>query len=119
MTHLVEDFSVEVPVTNPNITDEYTDNVDLKVESWSPSIYIAFTFNSESENTAKQLYKALEKYKRLRFTTGVMGHAENRQIQRTMRSHMSRLYGDKIRQEAVGGFYEDTIFELTTNNNKS
>lgn len=112
MTHLVEDFSVEVPVTNPNITDQYTENVDLKIESWSPSIYIAFTFNSKSENTAKQLYKALEKYKKLRFITGVIEHAENRQIQRTIRSHMSRLYGDKVSQEAVGGFYEDTIFEL-------
>lgn len=112
MAYIVEDFSIEVPVTNPSITDEHTENVALKIESWSPSIYTAFTFNSESENTAKQLYKALEKYKKLRFITGVMEHAENRQIQRTMRSHMSRLYGDKIRQETVGGFYEDTIFEL-------
>lgn len=30
MTHFVEDFSVEVPVTNPNITDQYTEKVDLK-----------------------------------------------------------------------------------------
>ena len=117
MTHLVEDFSVEVPVTNPNITDQYTENVDLKIESWSPSIYIAFTFNSKSENTAKQLYKALEKYKKLRFTTGVMGHAENSQIQQSMRSHMSRLYGEKIHQEVTGGLYKDTVFELATINN--
>lgn len=112
MPYLVEDFSIEVPVTNPNITDEYTETVDLKVESWNPGNYVAFTFSGESENTAKQLYKALEKYKNLRFITGVMEHAENRQIQRTMWSHMSRLYGDKIRQEIVGGLYEDTIFEL-------
>ncbi len=112
MAYIVEDFSIEVPVTNPSITDEYTEDVELKVESWIPEILTAFTFNSESENTAKQLYKALVKYKRLRFVTGVIEHAENRQIQRTIRSHMSRLYGDKIRQKATGGFYEDTIFEL-------
>ena len=117
MPHLVEDFSIEVPVTDPNITEQYTEKVDLKVESWVPDIYTAFTFNGQSQNTAKQLYKALEKYKKLRFITGVMDHAENSQIQRNMRSHMSRLYGDKIRQEITDGLYEDTVFELATINN--
>lgn len=115
MIHLVEDFSIEVPVTDPNITEHYTEKVDLKVEKWVPDFYTAFTFNGDTQNTAKQLYKALEKYKRLRFTTGVMGHAENSQIQGNIRSHMSRLYGDKVRQEAVEGFYEDTVFELIIN----
>ena len=112
MIHLVEDFSIEVPVTDPNITEQYTEKVDLKVEEWAPGPLIAYTPSCQSQNTAKQLYKALEKYKKLRFMTGVMGHAENSQIQQSMRSHMSRLYGDKIRQEAVGGLYKDTVFEL-------
>jgi len=112
MIRLIEDFSIEVQVTDPNITEQYTEKVDLKVEEWTPGTFTAYTFNGDTQNTAKQLYKALEKYKKLRFTTGVMGHAENSQIQQSMRSHTSRLYGDKIRQEIVGGLYEDTIFEL-------
>ena len=112
MIHLIEDFSIEVPVTDPNITEQYTEKIDLKVEEWTPGAYTAYTFNGDTQNTAKQLYKALEKYKKLRFVTGVTGHDVNSKIQRTVRSHMSRLYGDKVRQETVGGFYEDTVFVL-------
>ena len=61
MIHLVEDFSIEVPVTDPNITEQYTEKVDLKVEEWTPGAYTAYTFNGDTQNTAKQLYKALEK----------------------------------------------------------
>lgn len=114
MVLLVEDFSVEVPVINPNLTDQYTEKVDLKVEDFTPSIRAAYTFNGQSENTAKQLFRALEKYKKLRFMTGVIGHAENREIQHNIRSHMSRLYGDKVCHEITGGLYEDTIYELQT-----
>ena len=63
MIYLVEDFSIEVPVIDSNITEHYTEKVDLKVEKWVPDFYTAFTFNGQSQNTAKQLYKALEKYK--------------------------------------------------------
>lgn len=115
MIHLVEDFSIEVPLTDPNITEQYTEKVDLKVEEWTPGAYTAYTFNGDTQNTAKQLYKALEKYKKLLFITGVMDHEENSQIQGNMRSHMSRLYGDKIRQEIIDGLYEDTMAELTFN----
>ena len=117
MIRLIEDFSIEVQVTDPNITEQYTEKVDLKVEEWTPGTFTAYTFNGDTQNTAKQLYKALEKYKKLRFTTGVMGHAENSQIQQSMRSHMSRLYGEKIHQEVTGGLYKDTGIELATINN--
>ncbi|MBQ7424243.1 MAG: hypothetical protein IJV19_05835 [Prevotella sp.] len=112
MPHLVEDFSVEVPVADPNITDQFTEKIELRVEDIITDMRVAYTFNGQSENTAKQLYKALEKYKRLRFMTGVFGYAENSEIQRNIRSHMSRLYGDKVHQEITGGCYEDTVFEL-------
>lgn len=112
MAYLVEDFSVEVPLADPNITDQLTEKVDLKVEDFTPNVRVAYTFNGQSENTAKQLYKALEKYKKLRFITGVIGYAENREIQRNIRHHMGRLYGDSVCHKVVGGLYEDTVFEL-------
>ena len=41
MTYLIEDFSIEVPVTDPNVTEQYTEIVDLKVESWVPDFELA------------------------------------------------------------------------------
>ena len=116
MAYLVEDFSVEVTMDNPNITDQLTEKVELRVEDIISDMRVAYTFNGQSENTAKQLYKALEKYKKLRFITGMFGHAENSEIQRNIRSHMSRLYGDKVRHEVIGDLYEDTVFEIKTTN---
>lgn len=116
MAYLIEDFSVEVTMDNPNVNDQLTEKVELKVEDFTTVMRVAYTFNGQSENTAKQLYKALEKYKKLRFMTGVFGHAENSEIQRNIRSHMNRLYGDRVRHEVVGGLYEDTVFELNTPN---
>ena len=62
-------------------------------------------------------YRTTQKLKRLRKSNSEKNRITSElrlasQIQQSMRSHMSRLYGDKIRQEAVGGLYKDTVFEL-------
>ena len=96
MTKTIEDFSVKVQMVNPDNGYKYTDHVNLVVEDWNEVALVAYTFNSDSENTAKQLYKALEKYGRLLFVTGVTGRTKNQLIQMAVRDHMVKLYGDKI-----------------------
>ncbi len=99
MSNVIEDFSVKVPMVNPENNHHYTDYVDLKIEegwSWYGDMKVAYTFNSDSENTARQLFKALEKYKALVFVTGVTGRTKNWLIQCAMKRHMERLFGDRV-----------------------
>lgn len=99
MSNVIEDFSVKVEMVNPNNGYKYTDHVNLEVqEGWHVfgDTKVAYTFNSDSENTARQLFKALEKYKALVFVTGVTGRTKNWLIQCAMKRHMERLFGDRV-----------------------
>lgn len=105
MSKLIEDFSVKVPMVNPENGYRYTDFVNLEVMDWNNPVLVAYTMNSHSENTARQLYKALEKYKKLRFVTGVTGRTLDQLIQQSLRKNMEKLYGGKIAIETSSSSY--------------
>ena len=113
MSKVIEDFSQKVEMTNPENGHQWTDFVDLKIMDWNTeSIKVAYTFNSDSVNTAKQLYKALEKYKELKYVTGVTGGTANYLIQNNIARHMRELYGDKVEIEEHNERYGDYIYRL-------
>ena len=100
-------------MTNPENGHQWTDFVDLKVEEWgSEPVKVAYTFNSDSENTAKQLFKALEKYRELKFVTGVSGGTKNYLIQNSVSRHMERLYGDKVTIEVHNERFDSNVYRL-------
>lgn len=115
MSKTIEDFSTKVEMVNPSNGYKYVDHVGLKVmEGWA--VYggtkVAYTFNSDSENTAKQLFKALEKYKKLVFVTGVTGRTKNQLIQSIIRRHIEHLYGDRVKIE--GTIMESTLYTINS-----
>lgn len=102
MSKVIEDFSAKFEMVNPDNGYHYTDHVQLEVMSdWVMygNTKVAYTFNSDSVNTAKQLFKALEKYGRLAFVTGVTGRTKNELIQGQINRHMKELYGDRVKAE--------------------
>ena len=117
MSKLIEDFSTKVEMVNPNNGFHYTDCVNLQIMDWDESTLVAYTFNSDSVNTAKQLYKALEKYKNLRFVTGVTGATANEIIQKTVARHMKELYKDKVDIVVDTCRYGDALYMLKTTTN--
>ena len=97
MSKMIDDFSARFEMVNPDNNYHYIDFVELKIEEWGQyAEKVAYTFNSDSENTAKQLVKALEKYRCLRFVTGVTGRTKNWLIQVRIKDFMEKLLGDRL-----------------------
>ena len=111
MSKVIESFSKRFEMVNPNNGYHYTDYVDLEIMEWGQfAEKVAYTFNSDSENTAKQLVKALEKYRCLRFVTGVTGHTKNWFIQVRIKDFMEKLLGERLAWiRSQGG---DTVFYI-------
>ena len=87
---------------------------EITVQGWDNQTdhLMAYTFNSDTEDTARNLYKALKKYGQLRFVTGVEGRTKNSSIQAAIKYHMRNLYGDKVTAEEAG--CESTRYTLVT-----
>lgn len=114
MSELIEDFSKDFRMKNEKTGVEYYEKVDLRIMDWGKNHpAVAYTHNCYSENTAKQLVKALKKYKKLMFVCGVTGFTMNDIIQSNMRVHMEKLMGDKVNWER--GEMTSTIFTLVEN----
>ena len=86
---------------------------EITVQGWGNEMshLRAYTFNSDTEETARNLFEALEKYGQLLFVTGVEGRTKNRSIQSAIRYYMQKLYGDKVKAEDAG--FESTRFTLS------
>lgn len=112
MRGIIEDFSVASPMVNTEDNSQNPEAVVLTVEDWHIMTKVAYTTNSHSMATAKQLYFALKKYKELLFAVGVQDYKENRVIQHTMRDYMKEICGNKVSIEALEGRYEYTLFKL-------
>ena len=87
---------------------------EITVQGWGNEMshLRAYTFNSDTEETARNLFEALEKYGQLLFVTGVEGRTKNRSIQAAIRYHMRNLYGDKVTAEEAG--CESTRYTLAS-----
>ena len=114
MERTIEDFSTKIEMVNPENGYRWTDYVELVVKDWGYST-AACTFNSDGENTAKVLMKALEKYKKLLFVTGVTGGTKNDLIQHSVMKNMEKLYGGKFTVEYSGKRYASAKYELVEN----
>lgn len=93
----IEDFSGKFEMVNPNNGYKWTDNVHLEILDWGYECYVAYTFNDYSENTAKQLMKALEKYGVLTYITGVTGRTMNSIMQSEMTRMITELSDGKVK----------------------
>lgn len=98
------------------IEDFSTENVNLVIEQWGNQTMVAYTYDSSSESTAIQLFKALQKYKKLYFDCEIDDRHEIRRIHQSMREHMKRLYGERIETETKRD--NVTLFKLANNNEK-
>ena len=110
MSKVIEDFSKRVEMVNPENGFKYTDFVDLTVQDWGGDCYVAYTFNSDSLNTGKQMAEALKKYGKLRFVTGVTGGMKNDLIQKAIIKHVKDVLGDKVKCEFSGERYASATF---------
>ena len=112
MSKLIEDFSTKVEMVNPKNGFHYTDHVSLEIMDWGRETLVAYTFNSDSENTAKQLYKTLHKYGTLTFVTGVTGDTANSCIQNSVIKHMEKLYKDSVEIMVHECRHGNTLYRL-------
>ena len=112
MYKVIEDFSVKVPVVNPRTHEPSTDSIKLVIEQWNLQTLVAYTYDSSSENAARQLYKALQKYQQLYFACETDDWRENCRIHKAMREHMKRLYGSKIKIGSIGKRDDITLFKM-------
>lgn len=81
------------------IEDFSTEDVKQTIEKWNFSTLVAYTNDRISEATAKQLYKALQKYKTLYFDCEVDDSGERHRIRQAMCEHMKCLYDGVVEIE--------------------
>ncbi len=111
MSKIIEDFSKSIERTALKDGKKFCVSVKLEIqEPWFDDVLVAYTFNSYQEDFQDLFAEALEKYKKLVYTTGVTGRTLDDVMQSTVTCAMQSRFGDRLTTRR--GKLGDTIFEL-------
>ena len=97
MRQIIKDYSTTVPFIMNGKT--YNRTIELKIERWGDAeqVPIAYSFNNyDEEEFLDRLAQAIEKYRAIKFVSGVTGHSMKCIIQASVSKSMQLRFGSRL-----------------------
>ena len=101
MRQIIKDYSTTVPFVMNGKT--YNRTIELRIERWGDEeqVPIAYSFNNyDEEEFLDRLAQAIEKYRAIKFVSGVTGHSMKSIIQASVAKSMQLRFGSRLTIES-------------------